>query len=227
MNLGRAFTYATDDPGWQNKVVYTLVIGIIPIVNLAVLGWAIDLIRNMLDDVEHPMPDWNDLGNQFTERWITGLVVAIAAFVYNIPILVINGIFGGIFGLLFSGTEGFGFFTLSLALSCCQGLIGAIYAAVIWLPLTTAVSRYARTRDFNEFLQIGQNLQSALEHFSTLILLVIFVFVYFFALTIVGLIPCIGWLLVLVSVGLSAIVLGHLMGQAALIITGQAKPHAG
>lgn len=231
MNLGRAFTYATDDPSWQQKVIYTLVIGVIPIVDLAVLGWAIDLIRNMLDGVEHPMPEWFDLSNmdqlvnQLIERWVTGLMVFIAAVIYHIPILLVNIVFGWITGLLFSG-DSFGIIAIGTALSCCWSLIGAIYSAVIWLPLTVAISRYARTRKFSEFLQFGSNAQVALEHLSTLLVLVIFVFVYFFVLGIVMLIPCIGWLLGLLSVGLGAIVIGHLTGQAARLIVGQGNAGA-
>ena len=223
MDLARAFSYAFEDEDWQSKVPITLVIGIIPIVNLAVLGWGLDLVRNMLDGVRNPMPDWSDLGTQFSERWVAGLIAGIGWFIYYIPWLIVSVILNTISGAIFRGADNLGFLSISLGISCLVSLLGIIYAAAVWLPFSVGLMRYARTREFNHFLQFGRNLNIAMENLSTLLVLGIFMFVYGILLGIIGLIPCIGWLLVLFSIPISAIVQGHLVGQAAQEIAAKSR----
>lgn len=226
MDLGRAVNYAFEDEQGTNKGLITVVIGLIPIINFAALGWALDLVRNMIDGAARPMPDWDDIGNQFVERWVSGLMVAIAAFIYYIPMIIINiilnAMLGGIFGLGSGDSWGF-FLGAGLIVSCITTLIGIAYQAVVWLPLSIGVMRYARTREFSNFFDIGRNINLALENLSTMLVLALYWIVYQVAIFIIGLIPCIGWLIVLVSFGINVIVLSHLLGQAAVEIADASK----
>ncbi len=208
MDIVRAFTYITDDEEWQSKVPITLILGIIPIINLVVIGWMLDLIRNMIDGAEKPMPDWQNLGENFVERWTAGLMTGIAALIYMIPSIVILMVLGALLAALRLGF-------LSILIT---GVFMGVYAAVIWMPLSIGMMRYARTRDFNHYLQIGRNIALARENLATLITLAAFILVVSILFSLVSYIPCIGWLLSLVMVGVTAIVAGHLTGQAALEI---------
>lgn len=223
MEFGRAFSYAFDDENWSNKLVITAIIGIIPIVNLAVAGWALDLVKNMLAGQERPMPDWNDLGNQFTGRWVAGLMAAIAFFVYYLPWIVVEAILNGITGGILGRSDAGLVIALSTALSCGVALLGALYSAVIWLPYSVGLMRYSNTRDFSHFFQFARNIEVARTHLSTLITLAVFVFLARIVLGLVFLIPCIGWLLALFSATVMAVVLGHLVGQAAIIMSNRAR----
>lgn len=207
MDIARAFTYVTEDENWQNKTVITLVIGVIPLINLAAIGWMLDLINNMLDGQQKPMPDWDDLSNQFVDRWSRGLMVAIAAVIYIIPLIVIAICLGILVAALGGGL-----------LRVLISLVATAYVALMWLPLSIGMMRYARTRDFNHFLQFGRNISLAQEHLSTLIVLAVFVFIIGIVINILGNLPCIGWLISLAATGVSVIVVGHLTGQAAVEI---------
>lgn len=208
MDIARAFTYITEDENWQNKVVVTIVLGLIPIVNLAVVGWMLDLIRNMLDGHEKPMPDWDNLGSQIGERIMAGLMTAIAGFIYMLPLIAFSICFGITMAALDSGFVGLLF-----------SLIAIAYAAVMWMPLSIGMMRYSRTRDFSAYTDFARNIALAREHLSTLVVLAAFVFVVGLILGIVTGIPCIGWLVGLAAVGINAIITGHLTGQAAVLIT--------
>ena len=226
MDLGRAFSYAFDDDEWTTKLAITAVIGIIPIVNLAVMGWALDLIKNMLNGVEKPLPDWNDLGSQFTSRWVAGLMAAIAYFVYDLPWIILqailNGVANGLFGRGDLGTV----MTMATLVGCGLSIVGAIYSALITLPYSVALMRYSSTRDFNHFFQFARNIELARANLSTLIMLIVMVFVANILLAILFVIPCVGWLLALLSVTIFAVVLGHLVGQAALEIANKTRGSA-
>ncbi len=68
MNIGSAFSYVFDDDDWIKKaaiggVLVLLSSFVIPI--FFVLGYMIQVIKNVRDDVPNPLPDWNDLGDLF------------------------------------------------------------------------------------------------------------------------------------------------------------------
>ncbi len=205
MDIAKAFTYFQEDENWQNKVIITLVLGLIPIVNLAVIGWMLDLIRNMLDGQERPMPDWDNLGGQIGDRLMAGLMTVIAGVIYMAPLIV----FAICFGIVMAAAD-------SRFLSFLFSLIALAYAAIAWMPLSVGMMRYARTRNFSAFTDFARNIRLAREHLSTLIVLAVFVFVVGVILSIVGNIACVGWLVSLLAVGLNAIITGHLTGQAAV-----------
>jgi len=221
LDLVRAFTYFQEDENWTNKIPVTVVIGIIPIVNLAVFGWALDLIRNMLDGVPNPTPDWNDIGTQFVDRWVRGLILAIVGFIYFLPMLIVAGIVNGVFLSIALGSRG-GFGVVSLA-GLCITVISLIYFAIVWLPLSIAIMRYARTRDFNNFLQIARNFKLAMDNLNTMVMLAVLIFIVGLIVGLLGNIPCIGFLISLLAAPFTAIVEGHLIGQAAIEIAAKTR----
>lgn len=210
MDIARAFTYVTDDENWQNKVIITLILGLIPILNLAVIGWMMDLIRNMLDGYENPMPDWDNLGSQIGDRLVAGLMTAIAGVVYLLPLIA----FAICFGIVLAATDS-GFFSFIFS------IISIAYGALVWMPLSIGMMRYSRTRNFSHYMDFSRNINLAREHLSTLIVLAVFVFVVGIILGVIGNIPCVGWLVALLSVGINAIITGHLTGQAAVQIANE------
>ncbi len=212
MDIAHAFTYVTEDENWQNKTIITLLVSVIPLINLAAIGWMLDLISNMLDGKKQPMPDWDDLGNQFVDRWSRGLMVAIAAVIYIVPLIVVAICLGILVAALGSGL-----------LRVLISLVATAYVALMWLPLSIGMMRYARTRDFNHFLQFSRNIALAQEHLSTLIVLAVFVFIVGIVINVLGNLPCIGWLISLAAIGVNTIVVGHLTGQAAVEIAAASR----
>jgi hypothetical protein len=221
MNLRRAFDFSLQDENWTSKLPLTLVIGLIPIADIAVIGWAMDLVRNMLDGQEHPMPDWNDLSEQFVRRWICGVKIAIVGFIYYLPMLAIEIVVNGISGGAAAATNSLGVVAATaFAVSCIMSVVSAVYWAVAWLPISIGILRFARSRNLNDMMGITTNWRIARENLPTMITLAVIVMVARLGLAIIFLIPCIGWILSLFSLTIAAVVLSHLLGQAGLLISG-------
>ncbi len=212
MDLGRSFSYIFDDEDWVTKVLLTALISVIPILNLAIYGWIIALIRNMLDGQENPLPYWDDFGQKFTD----GLIVLVASLIYNIVIVLMACVFGVVGSLLDPrGAE-----VLLSLVACVMGVFVLVYAVVANAALFIGMVRYARNPTMAVYLAIGENLRLALANVGTLAMLVVFLVVVSLILAVFGWIPCIGWL---AALALGTPVYGHLLGQAAILIAGRSK----
>jgi hypothetical protein len=85
MDLKRGLTFVTRDPEWIVKVLIGTVISLVPILNFTAIGYALDVTRNVNNERETPLPEWNDFGSQF----IRGLLAAIIQFIWSLPLLVL------------------------------------------------------------------------------------------------------------------------------------------
>lgn len=96
MDIGSAFTFAFDDQEWIKKLAIGggLVLGGIilsPIlVGIAlfiiVLGYMIDVIKNVRDGQPTPLPEWTDFGGLFSK----GGKAFVIGLVYNLPALLLS-----------------------------------------------------------------------------------------------------------------------------------------
>lgn len=84
----KPFTYVFDDPRWVNKV---LIGGLFVLASFFIIGaffvfgYLARLVRNVINGVQHPLPEWDDLGEYFSE----GLKLFAVALVYAIPLIVV------------------------------------------------------------------------------------------------------------------------------------------
>ena len=85
MDIGRAFSYFTEDADWVKKVLIGGVVNLIPIVNFAATGYWLSQTKNVYEGREVPLPEWSDFGGFFMK----GLMAAIAGFVYSLPAILI------------------------------------------------------------------------------------------------------------------------------------------
>jgi len=216
MDLGRSFSYIFDDEDWVTKVLLTALISVIPILNLALYGWIIELMRNMLDGQENPLPYWDNFGRKFTD----GLMFLVASLIYNIFIVLALGAFGVVASLVDPrGAE----VILSL-LGCVLVVFILGYLVIANAGLFIGMVRYARNPTMAVYLAIGENLRLALANAGTLATLVLFLVIVSLILAVFGWIPCIGWL---AALALGTPVYGHLIGQAAILIVGRSKAKRG
>src|SRR2546428_7372993 len=87
----RPFTFVFDDPRWVTKILLGglfflasfVIIGI-----FFVYGYCARLVRNVINGVQYPLPEWDDLGEYFTE----GLKLFVVGLLYAIPIGIVVGI---------------------------------------------------------------------------------------------------------------------------------------
>lgn len=203
MDLGRSFTYVFEDEDWLTKIILTAIISMIPIVNFAVMGWVVELIGNMIDDIEHPMPEWDNFGQKFTD----GLIYFCAALLYNMVLVGFICMFSVAGSALEAFSEG-----LALLLFCGMSIFMLVYLLLANVALFIGIIFYTRERNFTPFLQIGTNLRVAMANIGPLIMLFILSTLAGLIMALFGWIPCIGWLL---TIGLSVPVYAHLSGQTA------------
>ncbi len=213
MDFGRAFGYIFEDQEWTPKVLLLAIVSMIPILNLAITGWTIDLIDGMLDGYDLPLPGWDNLG----EKFAAGLNTAIAGVIYNLPLIILACVMG-VLGGLFADVQGM---EPLMALSTCgMTLVIFAYAIVANGVLFIGVIRYSRVRRLDAFLQFGQNAAIARENTGTLLALAAWLILAGIVISMFAWIPCIGWLAAIV-IGIP--VASHLQGQAAAQIVGKRK----
>ena len=209
MDLARAFTYIFDDEQWIGKIAILALVSLVPILNFAAIGWLVALIRNMLEDRPYPMPAWDDFGQMF----IDGLLFILASVIYSLPLLPLV-ILGPLADAMVN-TQGGEFILFTLL--CFISLFVLAYTLLISALLFVGVIRYAQVRDFNAYLQIGQNFRTAMNNIGTLAVLVFMEVIAGFIFSLFAWIPCIGWL---AAAALGTPVYGHLLGQAARQMAG-------
>ena len=89
MDWGRCFNYMTQDENWIKKILVGGVFVLLCFILVGipfVLGYFIEVVRNVKNGKETPLPEWDDLGNKF----VTGLMAFIVCLVYSIPGFIIG-----------------------------------------------------------------------------------------------------------------------------------------
>ncbi len=86
MDINKAFTYISEDENWITKLGWSVLIGMVPILNFALIGYQIELTRNVAAGKERPLPEWDNLGDKI----IDGLRFIGAVFVYLLPVFVLQ-----------------------------------------------------------------------------------------------------------------------------------------
>ena len=84
MDVGRAFQYIADDEKWLKKLLIGMVISLVPILNFATFGYAVQVTQNVAAGMERPLPDWDRFGRYLKN----GLRVILAFFIYMLPIFL-------------------------------------------------------------------------------------------------------------------------------------------
>jgi hypothetical protein len=213
INIGRAFSYIFEDPDATGKLVTAAALGFVGAISLpiligfvawaALLGYQVELLRNLRDHNPRPLPNWDNYGDKISSG---GNVIA-AGIAYNLPNLLV-----GCLTLTTSNfwTEGFLGSTLAFTTLCCLTPFLLVYNLVAWPMLWIGLSRYADEGNIGVFFQFG-DLFSVLRRNPSLtfqwllaMLLASFVFGLLFV------VPCIGWAL---SPALALPVQSHLIAQ--------------
>lgn len=163
MDIGKAFTFVGEDPKWVNKVLIggaLILAGFLAIFTIVgwifvfaiVLGYLVQLTRNVIAQQPHPLPEWTDFGAMMGDGFraivvylVVSLPVILASIIVLLPGIIVsaidqsNGGSGGAGGAL-------------TALGYC--LIFPL-SILVYLLLPIAIARYAVTRSIGAALQVG------------------------------------------------------------------------
>lgn len=173
---------------WLNTVIIGGLLSLVPVVNFICLGYLIETIR-LAHSEQTKLPLWNNWG----EKFLAGLLTALAAFLYLLlPVLLLGT--GGLVGLTLDqyhqvphgGLLGFG-------LGSLLGLVLLLLFAFIW-PM--AMAHYAHKRQFGAFFDlvtVGSHIRRILGDY--LVILVLFFILQFILAVTASLIPVLGFIL--------------------------------
>ena len=229
MDIQKSFTFVFEDDGWQRKGAIGAVLALLSFLVLPALilvGYSIEVARNVRDGRKTPLPDWN-YGSMLRE----GFMVSLAGFVYTLPAIllfvlggggaaVLSAIGGGESGFL--NTAGGG---IAILLSC----IALLYLLAFLVVAPAIYIQYIRHGNLAACFQFSEVINIARSQLGNIIMTVIVIAVAGFAFSIVSgilnVIPCLGqlaWLvLTLLYVPYQQAVTGHLYGQIAANIDGK------
>jgi hypothetical protein len=223
MDIGRALTYVFDDPEWFGKLALTAIIVIASVVFtpllIGLVGWAVllgyivELVRNVRLGVKYPLPRWTD----FNRYLSVGFNALTAVIVYSLPNLVLGCASSIMAQNMGSGLIGS---TLVLALSCCLFPILLVYNLVAVPMLALGIGRYVEDPRINVFFELSLLFDLLRQHTDTVIQWWLAAIVVDIVFVVLGIIPVLGWL---VLAALIVPVFGMLTGQFALTILGGLK----
>jgi hypothetical protein len=192
----RAFNMISQDKDWVSKLLIALVItafaalfsaAIIGLAGWAILlGWQVQLIRNVRLERPHPLPAWDDIGGFLN----MGIAPLIAVIVYQLPTLVLGIALGAVFTI---GGSGWLSGTLSIVCLCCTLPVVIAYALISSGLLVVGMGRYADDPRLGVFFEVADlwgvlrdHMEQTLAWYgNTLVILLI--------VSALALIPCIGW----------------------------------
>lgn len=232
MQYERAFSYQLEDPQWPTKLGLATLISLVPVLNFALAGYEVGIIRNVAARAAQPLPHWDNFGRKF----IDGLLLALAGLVYSLPVLAALAIPMALLigsGALSSTARsqdwarvlgGAGW----LALACVVVFI-ILYTLLLSIMRPAVLVIFARDGTFASCFRlheifgiINRNLGPFLTTWAVVILAGIGVGLLVGLVNlIVGWVPCIGWVVSLVlGLGSGIYILtidGHLFGQFRLL----------
>jgi hypothetical protein len=155
IDLGRSFKAFFADKDWITKTLLGFVWGILVVTAPAVTGAQLEYIRGVSRGNED-LPDWSDFGS----KWVAGLLVFVAGFIYFLPVVVLGAILvvpsaiaaiaGGdsdVVGALFGG-------------SWCVFLpLAIVYSVAVSVLFSAAMTNYAMKGTFGALFEFGAILE--------------------------------------------------------------------
>ena len=236
MDIEKSFRFPFEDKEWLSKLGLGAIIIIVPILNFAWSGYMVGIIRNVMNNRAEPLPTWDDLDKKFND----GLILFGVGIIYALPILIaiclpmsmvaFSGLLSGNSNLeevarSLGETGGILVYCLLCVFVLYGLMLSIIYPAI--LIIFSREGTFASCFKFREaFDLISKN---AVPFFTAWALSLVAGLGVGLAIgiitTIIGWIPCVGWIASIVlsfgsGVYISA-VYAHLFGQFGMTAFGQ------
>jgi len=154
MDIGKAFTYAFDDENWLMKILMGGLFSLLSVILIGipfVLGYLVETIKNVMDGVPSPLPEWDNLGEKFTK----GLVLALILFIYQIPNLLLQCVrFGAMMALAEADPEAAE--NATLIIQSCQGCFSLVWGLLVAAISPAVFIKYTLTEEFMAGFRFGE-----------------------------------------------------------------------
>jgi len=214
MDIGRSFGYMFHDKDWLVRILIGGLLSIVPILNFVVYGYMLQVLRNVAGGQELPLPTWDGFG----EKFMKGLMLAIASFIYSLPLIILGVIVSIVMAIAGGAASGSSRDSAGAA-GGIAGICMLVYYCVIFLyaiivygfVMWPGVMRYAETGEFGVFFKFGENFGVAMSNLGGYIVMLLVIWLAGIVASLVGLIACgvgvffTSFWVILVS--------GHLFGQ--------------
>jgi hypothetical protein len=229
MDIGKSFSYPFEDKRWVSKMGLGALISLVPILNFAMTGYMIQIVRNLMDNAEETLPNWDDLGKKFMD----GLMLILAGLVYALPVIILSCLPLSIItipAMIASGNSNFQ--DAANAVSGAGGVLLAgmtclfvVYGLVLSVIFPAIYVNYAKEGTFAScfklrevFNIIGKNAGAFFTAWGiSLVAGLVVGLVTGIVSSVLGLIPCLGWIASIVislAVGVYLMMIySHLFGQ--------------
>ena len=225
MEYGKAFSFLTEDQEWVTKLAIAALLvfasGIIPIIPLLlVMGYTLELTRNVAHGIALPLPRWETL----EEKLRQGAIVFVIGVVYWLPMAVLIGcmvasIVATSVGASASassvgngdpGAAG-GILALMPVILACFGCLAAVYGFFAGLMTHAATLTYLNTGALAGAFRVREVWALVQRHLGDFIMVGVAILLANLGVLVVGMITCV--LGVLVDAPWLMLVQGHLLGQ--------------
>ena len=171
MNYGRSFSFMFEDRDWVVKIVLGGVFMLLSCILVGIpflYGYVLEVIRNVAEGRDTPLPSWDNLG----EKFVQGLIIVVILIIVAIP-LILSSCAAGFLNAILADTRGDGARALMLLVVALAWLFFALYTLVYALFLPAFMIRYAMTRDFGATLNIRSAWSIITANFGNYILVLI------------------------------------------------------
>ena len=208
MDIGKAFRFVFDDRDWVTKVAIGGVMSLLSplLIGLFFLGgYSVDLIKNVMNDVDSPLPTWDNLG----DKAIKGIKLTVIFLVWAIPIIAVS-ILSALFSIIL-GSNGREVEGVAAAISICFGCINLVYGILLALVSPAIYVRFAQTEQISSGFQFGEILAFTQRNLGDIIVALLISFVAGIVAAIAGTILCLIGLLF--TMFWASLVQTHLFGQ--------------
>lgn len=207
MDIGRGLRFPLDDQQWVSKVLIGTLVSFVPILNIAAVGYMLDVTRNVAGGRDTPLPEWDNLGDKF----VRGLIGTVIQLLWALPIVLLACpmMFIAIASSAWS-PNGEPTAAAGIAIGCL-GLLAAALGVALTPFIYAAMSRYAVNNNFSEPMPgpVLRQLRGNWGPWITIVLVLVAAGLVIGVLTIctfgIGLIP---------FVFIFQLIQGHWMGQA-------------
>lgn len=231
VDIKRALTCAFDDPDWLDRVGLGTLISLVPILNLASLGYKVELSRRVMRGESRPLPTWDELG----QKMVNGLLWFIALLIYQIPaaILMAGPLVFVVPAFLLAREQGAVAPILAILVWVLFGGLGLLVELAILFFYPAIYVQFVRRGEFGacfDWPAIWELVRRHTNPYFTVVLGCLLAWVIYMVGTslagsIAYAIPCLGWLVEIVVIGVGMFwwytVIGHLGGQLAALVQGE------
>ncbi|HSP15869.1 MAG TPA: DUF4013 domain-containing protein [Thermoanaerobaculia bacterium] len=143
-----------EDPNWVTKILLGGVFFLLSFLLIGIFfisGYIAQLVRNVIDGKQHPLPEWDTLGEYFTE----GLMLFCVGLLYSLPIIVAAFAIG-IPSTLLNAVEHEGARNLGGGVLGCASCMVVPFAMAIMFFMPAGLLMAVTTRRFGAAFEFGR-----------------------------------------------------------------------